>query len=95
MLKNCQSANIYTIEALTEASEPAIQRIGMGARALKTKAEAWMSEAKTKGVVAEELSAMQVQLEAMTERLNEAEASNLALRSELGDPPRVRGKRGG
>lgn len=47
--------NIRTVEALAEMTEEAIGRVGMGGRALKTKAQAWLDSAKGQGKLASEL----------------------------------------
>lgn len=54
-------ANIRTIEDLAEATEEGIARIGMGARALKEKARAWLDVASNTGRLSSELEALRVE----------------------------------
>jgi hypothetical protein len=49
---------VRTVEDLAAANEETIMRLGMGGRALKEKAVAWLSAAAGNGKVTEELSAM-------------------------------------
>jgi hypothetical protein len=57
----CLGANIRTVEDLAEANETALSYIGMGARALKERARAWVESAADTGKVAEELEKLRVQ----------------------------------
>jgi len=60
-LRNILGANIRTIEELAEANEAALNRIGMGSRALKDKAQAWLDTANSKGKTASELNSLRVE----------------------------------
>lgn len=55
------NANLRTIEELADANEEAVARIGMGGRALKEKAKAWLDSAKSTGVTAAELDSLRVE----------------------------------
>jgi len=82
------NANLRTIEDVAEANEEAVTRIGMGGRALKEKARAWLDSAKDTGATAAELDALRIknaeleardkerqeQFEAMERRLAALEA---------------------
>ncbi len=58
--ENLVLAGVLTVEDLAAANEQTLGRIGMGGRALKDKAQAWMDSAK--GNVGEELAALRAQL---------------------------------
>lgn len=57
-VKLCLDANLRTVEEVAEATEEAIARLGMGARALKEKAKAWLDSSNTTGKVSAELEAL-------------------------------------
>lgn len=66
-LKTLQNAGVRTVEDLAAANETTLQRIGMGGRALKQRAESWLDSAENTGKVAEENAAMKAQLEDLKE----------------------------
>lgn len=43
---NLKALQVHTVEQLANITDTAIQKIGMGARELKTKASAWLDQAK-------------------------------------------------
>lgn len=88
--QNILSANIRTIEDLAMANEETLMRIGMGARALKEKAIAWLSTANDTGKIAEENAAMKVQLAQLVADMAEIRAANKELMEELAKPKRGR-----
>jgi hypothetical protein len=55
-------ANVRTLEDLVAANESTLAAIGMGARALKEKAKAWLDSADTTGKTAEELNDLRQQV---------------------------------
>jgi hypothetical protein len=59
-VKRCVEANVLTVEDLAVANEPALQRLGMGARALKDKAATWVAERDGPGRSVQELSALRI-----------------------------------
>lgn len=61
--------NLRTVEDVAAMTEEAVQRIGMGARALKARAQAYLDTAKTTGVPAAEL-------ETLRQKNSELEARN-------------------
>lgn len=71
--KNCLDANIRTVEELAEATEEGLSRLGMGARALKEKAKAYLETSADTGKVSEELAAMRNQIDALLTRDKERE----------------------
>ena len=89
---NILSANIRTVEDLACANEDALAHIGMGGRALKAKAIAWLSTASDTGKIAEENAAMKVKIDQMAIDLDDLRATNQQLLSELGQgKPKSRG----
>jgi hypothetical protein len=64
-VKLCLDANLRTVEEVAEATEEAVSRLGMGARALKAKAQAWLDSANTTGKVSAELESLRTAKEAL------------------------------
>lgn len=62
------AANIRTVEDLAIANESTLAAIGMGGRALKGKAEAWLASASGPGKVMEELASLRVANETLSTR---------------------------
>lgn len=62
------NANLRTVEDVADATEEAVTRIGMGGRALKEKARAWLDSAKDVGVTAAELNALRVENQELKDR---------------------------
>lgn len=73
------NANVRTVEVLADLNEEGIQRIGMGARDLQRKARAWLQEAKEKGSVAAQNSALEQKLSEALDRIVALEDENKAL----------------
>lgn len=65
--QNLVAAGVVTVEDLAAANEQTLARIGMGGRALKEKAQAWLDSAKANGN-AEELAALRVKVEQMEQQ---------------------------
>lgn len=63
----CIQANVRTVEDLALAPEDALHQIGMGARALKQKAVAWLSSADT-GKSASQIVDLQNNVQYLTEQ---------------------------
>lgn len=89
------AAGVFSVEDLAVANEQALQRIGMGARALQERARAWL-ESATGNKAAEELAALRVKtaqqdetIATLTARVNE-----LAAALEAGQPA-AQGRRRG
>ena len=82
-LKMCLALTVRTVENLANADEDTLRRLGMGSRALKDKARAYLAAAETnKG--SEALSAMMVKMEAMQETIDK-QAAKLAALEDGGD----------
>lgn len=87
----CLNMNIRTVEDLANANESALSGIGMGARALKERAIAWLQSANDTGKVAQELEQLRtenaqqkVTIESMSEAVRKLEAKIAELETELG-----------
>jgi Helix-hairpin-helix domain len=91
-VQNILSANIRTVEDLALANEDALQRIGMGARALKEKAASWLATATDKGKVAEENAALKARVDDLTLKVNELVDINKELMMELSKDKPKRGR---
>lgn len=82
-IRTCLAANILSIEDLAAATEEAVTRIGMGGRALKAKAQAWLDASRDTGVAAEELVALRQKNKELEARDEEREAQLLAMSKRL------------
>ncbi len=82
-LETLKSAGIYTVEALAEATEEAVGRMGMGGRALQNLARTWVEESKTTGKAAAKLEAAQVELEAAKARIADLEGKLAASQAQV------------
>ncbi len=92
-IEMCRYARVRTVEELAAANASTLTAIGPGAMALQAKARAWLEEAKTRGVVAEENAALKVQLEELFEQNRVMMEEIAALKVAAGDPPkRPRGR---
>lgn len=60
--------NIYTVEQLAELTEEGLNALGMGARALKAKAVAWLDSAGDQGKLSAELANLRLQVETLSAR---------------------------
>lgn len=74
--------NIRTVEQVAEANEEALMRMGMGARALKAKAQAYLDTSNGDGKVSAELDSLRQKVEELTSREEEREAELKALKAE-------------
>lgn len=79
--ENCAVAGVFTVEALAAANEETLQKIGMGARALKQKAQAWVDAHS--GNVSEELSNLRQQVESLTALNKDLQQEKLAMDARL------------
>lgn len=78
--------NFRTVEQLAEATEEGMTRMGMGGRALKSKAQAFLDAANDTGKTAEELASLRQQVETLLARDAEREAELAKLKSEASKP---------
>lgn len=65
--ENLMLARVYSVEELAEASEEVLSNLGLGGRALKERAKAWLEASK--GNVSEELAALRAQNSDLKESL--------------------------
>ncbi len=72
-VKNLLNLNLRTVEDVAQATEEAMMRIGMGGRALKEKAQAWIDTAKTTGKSSGELESLRVENASLKARNGELE----------------------
>lgn len=79
--ENIVLAGVLTVEDLAVANEQTLSKIGMGARALKDKAQAWLDSSK--GNVGEELAALRAQQLDLTQTVARLTEKNAELESEL------------
>lgn len=82
-----KAARLYTVEDVAQMNEESIARVGMGARALKQRAEAFLQTAKETGKAAEELAALRQQNKDLEETVKRLSEQVDAMRSAL--PPAV------
>lgn len=81
--ENILNVGIFTVEDLAQLSDEAARAVGIGAVSLKQKAYAWLQEAKSHGVVAEENAALMVRLNEQEETIKNLMASFEELKAKL------------
>lgn len=81
--ENVISANVKTVEDLAVLNEQGLTRIGMGARALQSKAKDWLAAAQDTGKVSAELSSLKVKVEEQDRQIAELIQTNRELMAEL------------
>jgi hypothetical protein len=74
-LQNALRANITTIEALAEANEESLQRLGMGGMALRESARSWLKESKSAGTLARAVEDLTLQVETLKRELADARSA--------------------
>lgn len=77
-----QDIGLRTVEHVAEATEEAVGRMGMGGRALKSKAQAYLDASSDAGKVSAELDAMRQRLQELESRDTEREERLKSLESE-------------
>jgi len=82
-VKSCLDANLRTVEDLAAANESALVMIGLGGRALKQRAQAWLDSQGKEGKIAGELEKLRQEIQNLTSRAEKAETDNQALKSAL------------
>lgn len=90
---NLLSANIRTVEDLAAVTENGIASIGMGGRALKEKAQAWLHAADGPGKVSEENAALKVKLKELATQFEAVSVANKEMMDELGLTEAVKPRR--
>lgn len=73
-IKMLRELRVLTVEDLAAANEELLNRVGMGARALKTKAEQWLRTKSDIGPVVAEISALKTAVAALQAQLSAANA---------------------
>lgn len=81
-VRTCLDLGIRTVEQVAEMTEEAIQRIGMGGRALRAKAQAWLDASDSTGKISEELAALREEISSLKQRDSEREEELQLLRKE-------------
>jgi hypothetical protein len=79
--ENLALAGILTVEDLAAASEQGMSKIGMGARALKDKAQAWIDSSK--GNSGEELAALRVENSTLKQSIGELQEKTRELEAAI------------
>lgn len=75
--------NIRTVEDLADATEEAVHRLGMGGRALKQKAQAWLDASNKKGKTTEEIANLRQQNAELLARDEEREKQLKTLQAQV------------
>jgi hypothetical protein len=70
-LKRCLQADVLTVEQLAHLTEEGLDNVGMGARALKQKAETWIAEKTGPGALIEQNAALKAQVDDLGNKLAE------------------------
>jgi hypothetical protein len=84
----CKVLNIFTVEALAQLDDNALQRLGMGSRDMQARAKAWLAAAKDSGEterLAAENNRLQDQINSLQTQIKEMGARFADLQS---DSPR-------
>lgn len=74
---------VRTVEDLASANEETIMRLGMGGRSLKDKAVAWLAAANGPGKLAEEVSSLRQEIDAVKLRNTSLEEQNRELQAQV------------
>ncbi len=82
-VSNLRQVGIVTVEQLAEANEQALAAIGLGGRALKEKAIAYLAEAASTGKLAEQNVALKLQTEQQAESIDRLEKQVAQLSAKL------------
>lgn len=85
--ESLKAARLYTVEDVAQMNEEAITRVGMGARALKQRAEAFLEAASGPGKMAEENASLKIRCRELEEQVKNLAEQVDAMRSSL--PPAV------
>jgi hypothetical protein len=85
-VKTCKVLNVFTVEALAQLDDSALQRLGMGSRDMQARARAWLSAAKdgaeTERLAAEnnrlqdQIDSLQTQIKEMGARFSELQSDS-------------------
>ena len=83
-LEQLRNLRLLTIEDVASMNEEAIARIGMGGRALKQRAQAFLDAATGPAKQAEKVAALEVENQALKDKLETALAAIAELRATMG-----------
>lgn len=92
-IENLLHCNVRTVEDVAAMDEATLGRIGMGARALKQKAQAWLDAARDTGKVAAEVEALRASNEQLTKQNAELAAAVEQLSQQVSALTPGKGKR--
>jgi hypothetical protein len=81
---------VHTVEALANANDAVLERIGPGARAMQQKAQAWLKGAEDIGKLAEQIAALTADNESLRERNRQLEQALVQVRERLDQPTQGR-----
>jgi hypothetical protein len=90
-LKTCQNATVRTIEDLAEANADTIRKLGMGGVAMMEKAKAYLAAAN-QNKTSEEVSALMVKLEALSDTVKRKDEQISDLLERLDESTKKRGR---
>ena len=90
-LKTCQEAGIKTVEDLALSNADSIRRLGMGGLALVKKAQIYLENAGT-NKAAEQISALELKIEAMESLVKMQSEQITELQDDLESRPAKRGR---
>lgn len=85
--------HLRSVEDVAQANDATLERVGMGARALREKARAFVQAKQGQAVVADAMAAKDAQIAALTERLADLSKTVESLKSAMprrGRPPKER-----
>lgn len=84
--------SVRTVEDLAAANDETLNRIGMGGRALKQKAQAWLDSSAGQGKLSEELAQLRASNEELKTRDTEREAEFAKMKTRLDALDKVKEK---
>lgn len=91
-IKQLRAGGVRTVEDLAAANENTVNRIGMGGRALKQKAQAWLDSASGAGKAAEELNALRQRTKEQDDTIQDLMKKVEGLQAALGETKPKRGR---
>jgi hypothetical protein len=87
-VKRCIDANVLVVEDLAIANENALAQIGMGARAMKDKARAWLAERDGPGANVQRVSALEVENTDLKRQIEDLRETVRSLGAKMADRER-------
>lgn len=92
LAQTLKAIDVHTVEALAAANDSILDRIGMGARALKAKASAWIDGANDIGRLAEQIAALTARNDDLQARSDELQAAVDQMKAEKATEKRGPGR---